>query len=115
MAILEGKNLTKYFGTLVAVHSVDFSVEKGEILGIIGPNGAGKSTLFNMIVGVHRPDQGEVLFEGRPISGLKPHQICRRGIAKTSQGVKPFSEMTVFENVLVAGLHGKGLSLSRAA
>jgi branched-chain amino acid transport system ATP-binding protein len=115
MAILEGKNLTKYFGALAAVHSVDFSAQKGEILGIIGPNGAGKSTLFNMIVGVYRPDQGEVVFNGRPISGLKPHQICRRGIAKTSQMVKPFTEMTVFENVLIAGLHGKGLSLSRAA
>ncbi len=115
MAILEGRNLTKCFGTLVAVHSVDFSVEKGEILGIIGPNGAGKSTLFNVIAGVYRPDQGEIIFKGRPISGWKPHQICRKGIAKTSQTVKPFTEMTVFENVLVAGLHGKGLSLSKAA
>ncbi len=114
MAILEGRNLTKCFGALVAVHSVDFSVEKGEILGVIGPNGAGKSTLFNMIVGVYRPDRGEIIFKKESISGLKPHQICRRGIAKTSQMVRPFTEMTVFENVLVAGLHGKGLSLPRA-
>ncbi len=115
MAILEGRNLTKYFGALAAVHSVGFSVEKGEILGMIGPNGAGKSTLFSVIMGVYKPDEGEVTFKGKRISGLKPHEICRMGIAKTSQIVQPFTEMTVFENVLVGGLHGKNLSLSKAA
>jgi branched-chain amino acid transport system ATP-binding protein len=115
MPILEGRNLTKYFGALAAVHSVDFSVEKGEILGMIGPNGAGKSTLFSVIMGVYKPDEGEVTFKGRRISGLKPHEICRMGIAKTSQIVQPFTEMTVLENVLVGGLHGKNLSLPRAA
>lgn len=115
MAILEGRNLTKYFGALAAVHSINFSVERGEILGMIGPNGAGKSTLFGVIMGVYKPDKGEVIFKGRRISGLKPHEICRMGIAKTSQIVQPFTEMTVLENVLVAGLHGKNLSLSKAA
>jgi branched-chain amino acid transport system ATP-binding protein len=115
MPILEGRNLSKYFGALAAVHSVDFSVEKGEILGMIGPNGAGKSTLFSLIMGVYKPDVGEVFFKGRRISGLKPHEICRMGIAKTSQIVQPFTEMTVFENVLVGGLHGKNLSFSKAA
>jgi branched-chain amino acid transport system ATP-binding protein len=115
MPILEGRNLSKYFGALAAVHSVDFSVEKGEILGMIGPNGAGKSTLFSLIMGVYKPDVGEVFFKGKKISGLKPHEICRMGIAKTSQTVQPFTEMTVFENVLVGGLHGKNLSLSKAA
>jgi branched-chain amino acid transport system ATP-binding protein len=114
MAILEGRNLTKYFDSLAAVHSVDFSVEKGEIFGVIGPNGAGKSTLFNVIMGVYKPDEGEVIFEGRKISGSKPHEICRMGIAKTSQLVQPFKEMTVLENVLVGGLHGKNLSLLKA-
>jgi len=115
MSILEGRNLTKYFGALAAVDSVDFSVERGEILGMIGPNGAGKSTLFNVIMGVYKLDQGEVVFKGKKISGLKPHKICRTGIAKTSQIPQPFAQMTVFENVLVAGLYGKGLSLLNAA
>ncbi len=114
MAVLEARNLTKYFGALAAVNSVDFSVQKGEILGMIGPNGAGKSTLFNVIMGVYKPDKGEVIFKGGTISGLKPHRICRMGIAKTSQIVQPFTQMTVLENVLVGGLHGKNLSLTNA-
>jgi len=115
MLILEGRDLTKYFGALLAVHSVDFSVEKVEILGIIGPNGAGKSTLFNMIVGVYKPDRGQVFYKGKDISGWKPHRICRMGMVKTSQIVQPFTQMSVFENVLVGGLHGQGLSLLRAS
>lgn len=115
MLIIEGRNLTKYFGALVAVDSVDFSVESGEILGIIGPNGAGKSTLFNMIAGVYEPDRGQVIYKGKDISGWKPHRVCRMGIAKTSQIVQPFTRMSVFENVLVGGLYGKGLSLLRAS
>jgi branched-chain amino acid transport system ATP-binding protein len=115
MLILEGRDLTKYFGALLAVHSVDFSVEKGEILGIIGPNGAGKSTLFNMIAGVYKPDRGQVIYKGKDISGWKPHRICRMGMVKTSQIVQPFTQMSVFENVLVGGLHGQGLSLLRAS
>jgi branched-chain amino acid transport system ATP-binding protein len=114
MAILEGRNLTKYYGALAAINSVDFSVEKEEILGMIGPNGAGKSTLFNVIMGVYKPDKGEVVFKGRTISGLKPHRICRMGIAKTSQIVQPFTQMSVLENVLVGGLHGKNLSFNHA-
>jgi branched-chain amino acid transport system ATP-binding protein len=114
MAILEGKNLTKYFGALAAVHGVEFSVEKGEILGMIGPNGAGKSTLFNIMMGVYKPDGGEVVLRGKTISGLPPHKICRMGMAKTSQIVQPFKEMTVLENVLVGGLHGKNLNLASA-
>jgi branched-chain amino acid transport system ATP-binding protein len=115
MLMLEGRDLTKYFGALLAVHSVDFSVEKGEILGIIGPNGAGKSTLFNMIAGVYKPDRGQVIYKGKDISGWKPHRICRMGMVKTSQIVQPFTQMSVFENVLVGGLHGQGLSLLRAS
>jgi len=114
MPILEGKNLTKYFGSLAAVRHLDFSVEKGEILGMIGPNGAGKSTLFNILMGVYGPDEGEVIFRERRVSGLPPHRICRMGMAKTSQIVQPFKEMTVLENVLVGGLHGKNLSFRNA-
>jgi len=114
MGLLEGRNLTKYFGALAAVNSVDFSVEKGEILGMIGPNGAGKSTLFNVIMGVYKPDRGKVVLKGKTVSGLKPHKICRMGIAKTSQIVQPFAQMSVLENVLVAGLYGKNLSLADA-
>ena len=112
--LLEGRNLTKYFGALAAVNSVNFSVEKGEILGMIGPNGAGKSTLFNVIMGVYKPDRGEVVLKGKTVSGLKPHKICRMGIAKTSQIVQPFAQMSVLENVLVAGLYGRNLSLANA-
>jgi branched-chain amino acid transport system ATP-binding protein len=115
MVILEGRKITKYFGAIAAVQSVDFSVDRGEILGMIGPNGAGKTTLFNVIAGIYQPDHGEVVLRGRRISGIKPHMICREGIAKTSQIVQPFAQMTVFENVLIAALYGKGLSLRDAA
>ena len=114
MVILEGRKITKNFGAVAAVQSVDFSVNQGEILGIIGPNGAGKTTLFNVIAGIYAPDHGEVMFRGRRISGRRPHKICRQGIAKTSQTVQPFTQMTVLENVLVGGLYGKGLSLREA-
>jgi branched-chain amino acid transport system ATP-binding protein len=82
---------------------------------MIGPNGAGKSTLFNVIMGVYKPDRGEVLLKGKTVSGLRPHKICRMGIAKTSQIVQPFAQMSVLENVLVAGLHGRNLSFTSAA
>jgi len=114
MVILEVRNVTKSFGALTAVNGVNFTAEKAEILGMIGPNGAGKSTLFNVIAGVYKPDQGGIFLKGMNISGWRPHRICRMGIAKTSQIVQPFTQMTVFENVLVGGLHGKGLSISEA-
>lgn len=106
MAILEGKGVTKAFGGLVAVNRVDFHVEQGEIVGLIGPNGAGKTTLFNLISGALRPDKGEIFFKGEKISGLKPHQICRRGLARTFQDVKVFGNMTVLENVKLAAIFG---------
>jgi branched-chain amino acid transport system ATP-binding protein len=114
MAILEATNLTKHFGALAAVEMVDFSLEDREILGMIGPNGAGKTTLFNMVIGSLKPTRGTVRFNGRNITGLKPHKICRLGIAKTSQIMEPFRAMTVFENVLVAALHGGGLGMKQA-
>ncbi|RLI12675.1 MAG: ABC transporter ATP-binding protein [Candidatus Hecatellales archaeon] len=101
MVILEVSGLTKRFGGLVAVNNLTFHIEKGEILGLIGPNGAGKTTVFNLITGFYRPDSGSIKLQGSDITGLKPHQISRKGVARTFQLVKPFSNMTVMENVMV--------------
>ena len=107
MALLEGKKVSKFFGGLAAVHNVDFELREGEILGLIGPNGAGKTTLFRVISGVYSPTQGRILFKGEDITGLKPHQICYRGICSTHQIVKPFLDLTVLENVMVGVHFGK--------
>ncbi|MBI5569372.1 MAG: ABC transporter ATP-binding protein [Desulfomonile tiedjei] len=115
MVLLECDNVTKNFGALSAVHTVSFALNRGEALGMIGPNGAGKSTLFNCIIGLYRPTQGRIVFNGRDVTGMKPHQICRLGMAKTSQTVEPFRAMTVFENVLVAALHGGQMRMAEAA
>ncbi len=114
-AILECKEVSKNFGALAAVEMVSFHLNKGEILGMIGPNGAGKTTLFNNIIGVYKPTRGKIIFEGKDITGLKPHRICRLGVVKTSQIVEPFRAMTVFENVLVGALHGGGMRMKEAA
>jgi branched-chain amino acid transport system ATP-binding protein len=100
--MLEVRNITKYFGGLGAVRDLSFKVEKGKIFGLIGPNGAGKTTIFNLINGFYTPTSGEILFRGEPISGLKPNVICRKGIARTFQVVKPLSRMTVLENVMAS-------------
>lgn len=104
--MLEGERITKRFGGLIALNNVDFDVDKGAITGLIGPNGAGKTTLFNVISGTFSPTSGMIKFEGKNISGLKPHRICRLGIARTFQIPKPFPNMTVYENVLAAALFG---------
>jgi branched-chain amino acid transport system ATP-binding protein len=109
--ILEVRKVTKHFGSLVALHSVDLTLEEGEILGIIGPNGAGKSTLFNIIAGLETPTAGGVHLRGRPIAGLGPDGVCRLGIAKTFQIPQLFPRLTVVENVLVAALYGHGSDL----
>jgi branched-chain amino acid transport system ATP-binding protein len=108
MVILEGKNITKRFTGLVAVNDVDFHLQQGEILGLIGPNGAGKTTLVNVIAGVYAPSDGDVFFQGKPISGRKPYQIGRMGISRTFQVVKPFPGMTVKENAAVGAMYGAG-------
>jgi len=107
MHLLEAKGLQKYFGGLAAAREVDFHLQEGEIVGLIGPNGAGKTTLFNLISGALVPDGGTIKFRGKQIGGLKPHQICRRGIARTFQLVKLFGHMTVFENVFMACRFGR--------
>ena len=99
--LLRVAHLSRAFGGLKAVQDVGFEVRKGEVLGIIGPNGAGKTTLFNLLNGFIRPDAGEVLFAGKPIVDLKPNAVCRLGIGRTFQVMRPFSRMTVLDNVLV--------------
>jgi branched-chain amino acid transport system ATP-binding protein len=112
--LLEGVNLVKRFGALTAVKNVSFVVEKGQIVGLIGPNGSGKTTLFNLISGVLMPDEGRVKFGGKDITGLPPYKICRLGIARTYQIVKPFLEMTVLENVIVGMLYCAGEALNKS-
>jgi branched-chain amino acid transport system ATP-binding protein len=102
--ILDVKNLTKRFGGVIANNDISFDVQEGEILGIIGPNGAGKSTLFDLITNFQAPDSGDVFFEGRRITGLRADRISALGIARTFQKLKPFSDLTVTENVMVGAL-----------
>ncbi|MCB1533953.1 MAG: ABC transporter ATP-binding protein [Rhodoblastus sp.] len=98
------RNISKRFGGLVAVSEVSFSVAAGEIHALIGPNGAGKTTTFNMIAGAQLPDTGDVLLDGVSLAGLRPDQICRAGVGRTFQIVRPFNELTLVENVAVGAL-----------
>ncbi len=102
MAMLDIKGVSMFFGGLAALTNVNYSVEKGEILALIGPNGAGKTTLFNVVNGFYRPSRGEVSFKNMRISGLKPHQICKLGMARTFQVVKPLQRMSVLDNVVAS-------------
>lgn len=108
MELLKGEGLKKAFGGLIAVNNVDFSINEGGIVGLIGPNGAGKTTLFNLITGFHKPDSGSIKFEGRDITGMRPDRICRMGIARTFQIVKPFSNIDVTRNVMVGAFSRTG-------
>ena len=102
MHLLEVENLTKSFGGLTAVKNVNFHVDEGEMVGIIGPNGAGKTTLFNLVSGFLEPDSGSIRFKGEDITGLAPHKIVNKGIARTFQVVRPFRHLPVIANVMVA-------------
>jgi len=102
MSLLELSGTSRRFGGLLAVNGMSFSVAKGEIVGLIGPNGSGKTTIFNLINGYLAPDGGHIRFNGERISGLKPHHVCRRGIARTFQVVRPLARMTVLDNVIVS-------------
>jgi branched-chain amino acid transport system ATP-binding protein len=104
--ILRGEDLTQAFSGLVAVDKMNFELSKGEIVGIIGPNGAGKTTLFNVITGIYAPTSGAVYYRDKCISGLKPHQITRKGLARTFQNIRLFSRLMVLDNVKVA-MHSK--------
>ncbi len=96
--------VTKRFGGLTAVREVTLEVAPGELLGIIGPNGAGKTTLFNVIAGFYRPDEGRVFFDGHDVTGRSPHAICRLGLTRTFQIVKPFGNLSVLDNVTIGSL-----------
>ena len=105
MSLLEIRGLHKRFGGVGAVNDFTANVNAGEIVGLIGPNGAGKSTLFGLICGAHRPDQGEVLFEGKSLVGADTAAACRRGVVRTFQQARVFTGISVFENVMV-GAYG---------
>lgn len=113
MTFVEGLKVTKRFGGLAAILSLDFQIDQGGIIGLIGPNGAGKTTLLNLISGALAPTGGEIIFKGERISGLKPHHICKKGIARTFQSVKLFGNITVFENILLGSVYGIPKSLGK--
>jgi len=102
MSLLQIQEVSKRFGGLTALTNVSYYVKQGEIVGLIGPNGAGKTTLFNVVNRFYPPTKGEVLFKGKKISHLRPHQICRLGIGRTFQVVKPLRRMTVLDNVVAS-------------
>ncbi|KAF0216551.1 MAG: branched-chain amino acid transport system ATP-binding [Geobacteraceae bacterium] len=104
MAILEIKHVSKFFGGLAANSDVSFEMGEGMIMGLIGPNGAGKTTLFNCITGYYPPSRGEILFKGERMNGLQPDRVCKLGMARTWQKVRPLAKMTVLDNVMVGAL-----------
>jgi branched-chain amino acid transport system ATP-binding protein len=104
--LLEVQRVSKSFGGVLALDGIDFSIDRAEVVGLIGPNGAGKTTLFNVICGLP-PTAGRVRFKGEDITGLPPHRICRRGIARTFQLTRPFVELSVRDNVAAAVLFGR--------
>ena len=114
MSLLVVENLSKSFGGLRAVSGLSFEVQEGEILGLIGPNGAGKTTVFNCLTGFLPSDDGSIVFRGKSITGLKPHEICGLGIARTFQIVRPFLNLTVLDNLMIgAMLREKSMTLAR--
>jgi len=112
--ILELKSVSRFYGGIRAVNDVSLSFHPGEIVGLIGPNGAGKTTLVNCISGFVPPSSGEVIYEGNSLAGCRPHEIARKGIARTFQVVQPFAEMTVLENVMAGALYAADCNLHEA-
>ena len=104
MSLLAVSGVTKRFGGVIANREISFEVAPGELVGIIGPNGSGKSTLFEIISGFYHPDAGEVSLDGRRLTGLSPDRVCRLGIARTFQKIRPFAGMSVLDNVMVGAL-----------
>jgi branched-chain amino acid transport system ATP-binding protein len=102
--VLTLENVTKRFGGLTAVRAVSLDVRERELVGIIGPNGAGKTTLFNVVSGYYRPEEGRVVFAGKDVTGRAPHDICRLGLTRTFQLVKPFGNLSVLDNVMIGAL-----------
>jgi branched-chain amino acid transport system ATP-binding protein len=104
--VLEVRGLQKHFGGLYALSGLDIEVREGEIVSVIGPNGAGKSTLFNVVTGIYAPDEGDIRYRGESLVGLRPHQVVKRGVARTFQNVRLFPNMTILENAMV-GQHAR--------
>lgn len=104
MALLEIKRVSKFFGGLAANSDISFEVDQGMIMGLIGPNGAGKTTLFNCITGYYPPSRGEIIFNGKRLNGLHPDAVCKLGMARTWQKVRPLAKMSVVDNVMVGAL-----------
>ena len=102
MILFEVRNLVKYFGGLAAVNDVSFTVKQGDIFGLIGPNGSGKTTIFNLISNYHQVTSGGIFFKDQNITGLKTHKICKVGIGRTFQVVKPLGRLSVLDNVIAA-------------
>ncbi len=107
VGILQARDLSMAFGGLEVFKNISLDIAEHQIVALIGPNGAGKTTLINCITGVHKPTQGKIVFEGRTISGMRPHQICRTGIGRTYQIPRPFMNMSVFENLQVCAKPGQ--------
>src|SRR5207249_2303634 len=105
LRLLEAEGLTKRFGGLTAVNRFSLAIDAGEIVGLIGPNGAGKTTVFHLLSGFHAPTEGGIVFKGASVVGAKPHQLCRRGLARTFQIVQPFVNLTVLDNVMVGAFN----------
>lgn len=112
--LLVVKNLSRSFGSLAAVSALSFEVRRNEILGIMGPNGAGKTTVFNLLTGSLRSDAGSIVLDGQDITGLSAAKRCRAGIGRTYQIPRPFTKMTVLENLMVPAVHGGGLPEKKA-
>jgi branched-chain amino acid transport system ATP-binding protein len=108
MALLEIRQVSKFFGGLAANSNVSFSLEEGTIMGLIGPNGAGKTTLFNCITGYYPPSKGEIIFDGRRLNGLQPDRVCMLGMVRTWQKVRPLAKLSVVDNVMVGALARTG-------
>src|SRR5690242_15996411 len=114
MAMLAIDHVSKFFGGLAANADVSFSMEEGTIMGLIGPNGAGKTTLFNCITGYYPPSKGDVVFKGVRLNGMQPDQVCRLGMVRTWQKVRPLAKMSVLDNVMVGALaRTSSLSVAR--
>ncbi len=111
MALLEVNEMTQYFGGLCAVSEFSVSLEQGQLVALIGPNGAGKTTVFNLVSGFYKPTRGDILFQGRSIKGLKPHQVTARGIARTFQNIRLWFDMSVLDNIRIAQHHALGYGL----
>jgi branched-chain amino acid transport system ATP-binding protein len=107
VALIEITSLSKSFGGLAAVNLLDISVSEGEIVGLICPNGSGKTTLFNLISGLIKPESGSIVFDNVNITGIKPYKICRMGVARTFQLVRPFLRSSPLENVMVGRIYGR--------